>query len=116
LDARSRDRDAQARFHLALLCRDAPPFPGLTDGQARSHAQRNVHFNARLSAVTLAKLDARHGEATAAFSLARLTRRAVTQQLIERMVQPCAAGHSVEHASPDDEARGHSGLITETAA
>lgn len=79
----------KARVHIEFLCRDATPCTGLTDGQARSQAQLNFHFNASWSAVTLAKLDARQqrGEPVAAFSMASLKRRAVNQHLIDRICQ-----------------------------
>ena len=52
-----------------FLFRDAKQFTGLTDCQARSQAKLNFHFNASLSAVTLAKLEARQqtGEAHVRF-------------------------------------------------
>jgi DDE superfamily endonuclease len=118
LDALSLYRYYKARFQIEFLFRDAKQFTGLTDCQARSHAKLNFHFNASLSAVTLAKLDARqqYGEATAAFSMASLKRRAFNQHLIERIVQHLAAGHSLEKSSPDYEELCNYGIITETAA
>ena len=94
-----------------FLFRDAKQFTGLTDCQARSHAKLHFHFNASLSAVTLAKLEARqqHGEAASAFSMASLKRCAFNQHLIERIVQHLAEGHSYEELC-------NYGLITETAA
>jgi hypothetical protein len=87
IDALTLYRSDKARCQSELLCRDATQFTGLTDGQARSHAKRTVHFNARLSAVTCAKLDARqhNGDAASGVSLASLKRRAVNQPLIERL-------------------------------
>jgi hypothetical protein len=118
LEALSLYRYYKARFQIEFLFRDAKQFTGLTDCQARSHAKLNFHFNASLSAVTLAKLDARqqYGEATAAFSMASLKRRAFNQHLIERIVQHLAAGHSLEKSSPDYEELCNYGIITETAA
>ena len=49
----------KACFQIEFLFRDAKQFTGLTDCQARSQAKLNFHFNASLSAVTLAKLEAR---------------------------------------------------------
>jgi DDE superfamily endonuclease len=118
LDALTLYRFYKARFQIEFLFRDAKQFTGLTDCQARSQAKLNFHFNASLSAVTLAKLDARqqHGEAAAAFSMASLKRRAFNQHLIERIVQHLAEGHSWEKSSPDYEELCNYGLITETAA
>ena len=64
LDALTIYRYYKARFQIEFLFRDAKQFTGLTDCQARSQAKLNFHFNASLSAVTLAKLEARqqHGD------------------------------------------------------
>ena len=59
LDALTLYRYYKARFQIEFLFRDAKQFTGLTDCQARSQAKLHFHFNASLSAVTLAKLDAR---------------------------------------------------------
>jgi hypothetical protein len=68
----------------------------LTDCQARSQARLNFHFQASLSAVTLATLDARqqNGNAASLFSMASLKRRAFNQHLIERISQHLAEGHA----------------------
>jgi len=118
LDALSLYRYYKARFQIEFLFRDAKQFTGLTDCQARSHAKLTFHFNASLSAVTLAKLDARqqYGEAAAAFSMTSLKRRAFNQHLIERIVQHLAEGYSLEKSSPDYEELCNYGIITETAA
>jgi DDE superfamily endonuclease len=80
----------KARCQIELLCRDAKQCTGLSDGQARSQATRAFHCNASLSAVTLAKLEARqqHGNCDQAFSMASLKRRACNQHLIERICAP----------------------------
>jgi hypothetical protein len=118
LDALTLYRYYKARFQIEFLFRDAKQFTGLTDCQARSHAKLNFHFNASLSAVTFAKLEARQqpGEAASAFSMASLKRRAFNQHLIERIVQHLAEGHSLEKSSPDYEELCNYGIITETAA
>src|SRR3989442_2680938 len=53
-----------SRFQIAFLFRDAKQCTGLSDCQARAKAQRDFHFNASLSAVTFAKLEARSEEHT----------------------------------------------------
>ena len=118
LDALTIYRYYKARFQIEFLFRDAKQFTGLTDCQARSHAKLNFHFNASLSAVTLAKLDARQqqGDIASAFSMASLKRRAFNQHLIERISQYLAKGHSLEKSSPDYEELCNYGTITETAA
>ena len=118
LDVLTIYRYYKARFQIEFLFRDAKQFTGLTDCQARSQAKLNLHFNASLSAVTLAKLDARqqNGEAASPFSMASLKRRAFNQHLIERISQHLAEGHSLEKSSPDYEELCNYGTITETAA
>ena len=118
LDALTIYRYYKARFQIEFLFRDAKQFAGLTDCQARSQAKLNFHFHASLSAVTLAKLEARqqNGDAASGFSMASLKRRAFNQHLIERISQHFAKGHSLEKSSPDYEALCNYGTITETAA
>jgi len=77
----------KARFQIECLFRDAKQCTGLSDCQARSKAKLDLHFNASLSAVTFAKLEARHqhGNGDQAFSMASLKRRAFNQHLIDRI-------------------------------
>jgi DDE superfamily endonuclease len=118
LDALTLYRYDKARFQIEFLFRDAKQFTGLTDCQARSQAKLNLHFNASLSAVTLAKLEARqqYGEAASAFSMASLKRRAFNHHLIERISQHVAQGRSLEKSSPEYENLCNYGTITEMAA
>jgi hypothetical protein len=87
LDALTVYRYDKARFQIEFLFRDAKQCTGLTDCQARSQAKLHLHFNASLSAVTLATLDARqqNGAAASAVSMASLKRRAFNRHLIERL-------------------------------
>jgi Transposase DDE domain len=118
VDALTVYRYYKARFQSEFLCRDAKQFTGLTDCQARSQAQLHFHFTASVSAVTLAKLDARQqtGEAASPVSMASLKRRAFNQHLIERISQHVAEGHSLEKSSPAYEALCNYGILTEMAA
>jgi hypothetical protein len=118
LDALTLYRYYKARFQIEFLFRDAKQFTGLCDSQARSQAKLNFHFNASLSAVTLAKLEARqqNGNAASGFSMASLKRRAFNQHLIERISQYLARGHSLEKFSPDYEELCNYGAITDLAA
>jgi hypothetical protein len=95
-----------------------PQFTGLLDCQARSKAKLDFHFNASLTAVSLAKLEAlqRRGEADLAFSMASLKRRAFNQHLIERICEHFANGQSLEKSSPDYEELCNYGTITDLAA
>ena len=118
LDALTLYRYYKARFQIEFLFRDAKQFTGLTDSQARSQVKLNFHFNASLSAVTLAKLEARqhNGDAAAVFSMASLKRRAFNQHLIERISQYLATGHSLEKSSPAYEELCNYGTIIDLAA
>jgi hypothetical protein len=108
----------KARFQIEFLFRDAKQFTGLSDGQARSKAKLDFHFNATLSAVTFAKREARHqhGPCDQAFSMASLKRRAFNQHLVDRICEHLANGQSLEKSSPDYEALCNYGLIADKAA
>jgi hypothetical protein len=108
----------KARFQIEFLFRDAKQFTGLSDCQARSKAKLDFHFNASLSAVTFAKLEARqqNGNCDQAFSMASLKRRAFNQHLIDRICEYLANGQSLEKSSPDYETLCNYGLIADEAA
>jgi hypothetical protein len=118
LDPLTLYRYYKARFQVEFLFRDAKQFAGLSDCQARSKAKLDFHFNASLSAVTFAKLEARHqhGNGDQAFSMASLKRRAFNQHLIERICEHLANGQSLDKSSPDYEALCNYGIITDEAA
>ena len=108
----------KARFQIEFLFRDAKQFAGLSDCQARAKAKLAFHFNASLSAVPFAKLEARHqtGHCGQAFSMARLKRRAFNQHLIDRICEHLANGQSLEKSSPDYETLCNYGIIADEAA
>ena len=108
----------KTRFQVEFLFRDAKQFTGLSDCQARSKAKLDFHFNASLSAVTFAKLEARHqsGNSDQAFSMASLKRRAFNQHLVDRICEHLANGQSLEKSSPDYEALCSYGIIADEAA
>jgi SRSO17 transposase len=118
LDPLTLYRYSKARFQVEFLFRDAKQFAGLSDCQGRSKAKLDFHFNASLSAVTFAKLEARHqhGNGDQAFSMASLKRRAFNQHLIERICEHLANGQSLDKSSPDYEALCNYGIITDEAA
>jgi hypothetical protein len=118
LDALTLYRYYKARFHIEFLFRAAKQFTGLGDCQARSQAKLAFHFKASLTAVTLAKLEARqhHGDAVSSFSMASLKRRAFNQHLIDRIYAHLAKGHRLEKSSPDYEELCNYGSLTELAA
>jgi DDE superfamily endonuclease len=118
LDALTLYRYYKARFQIEFLFRDAKQFTGLCDCQARAQATLDFHFNASLTAVTLAKLEARqqNGGTGASFSMASLKRRAFNQHLIDRICDQLAKGHSLEKSSPTYEDLCNYGSITGLAA
>lgn len=118
LDPLTLYRYYKARFQIEFLFRDAKQFTGLSDCQARSKTKLDFHFNASLSAVTFAKLEARHqnGHCDQAFSMASLKRRAFNQHLVDRICEHLANGQSLEKSSPDYEALCNYGIIADEAA
>lgn len=111
-------RAYKARFQMEFIFRDATQLTGLSDGQARSNAKLDFHFNASLSAAHIAKLEARQqqGDSEEPLAMASLKRRAFNQHLLERIVEHLANGHSLEKSSPDYEALCNYGVILKEAA
>lgn len=111
-------RSYKARFQVEFLFREAKQWTGLSDCQARSKATLDFHCKASLTALTLAKLEARQqmGSAERPVSMASLKRRACTQHLIDGLCAHCANGHSLEKASPASEQLCHYATSTESAA
>lgn len=58
LDAKTIYRYYKARFQIEFIFRDAKQFTGLSDCQARCQDSLDFHFNASLTALNLAKVDA----------------------------------------------------------
>ena len=58
LDAETIYRYFKARFQIEFIFRDAKQFTGLNDCQVRRQDSLNFHFNASLTALNLAKVDA----------------------------------------------------------
>lgn len=111
-------RSYKARFQIEFIFRDAKQFTGLSDCQARSKAKLDFHFNASLSAVNVAKLEARQprGDSDEPMSMASLKRRAFNQHLLDRIFEHLANGQNLEKSSPDYEALCNYGVITREAA
>lgn len=108
----------KARFQIEFLFRDAKQFTGLTDCQARSQAKLHCHFNASLTAVSLAKLTTQqqpYGQ-EGSFSMASLKRRAFNQHLLDRIIDHLADGASLEKYSPAYESLCNYGTIIALAA
>lgn len=118
IDPPTLSRDDKARFQLEFWVRDAEQWAGLTDGQAHSQAHLDVHFKARLTAVSLAKLEARQqsGQAASSYSRASLKRRAFNQPLIDRLCEHLANGPRLDTSRPEYDTLCNYGLMTEWAA
>jgi hypothetical protein len=109
----------RARFQIEFLFRDAKQFAGLTDCQARSHAKLDCHFNASLTAVSLAKLEAQQqarGVLNQPFSMASLKRRAFNQHLLDQIMVNLEAGAELTKFSPTYESLCNYGTISQEAA
>ena len=89
LDAYSIYLYYKSRFQIEFLFRDSKQFTGLADCQARDLTKLDFHFNASLTALNLAKLDAvrQHNCSTnLVFSMASYKRRAFNYHLLERFI------------------------------
>ncbi|MGL5922220.1 transposase [Chroococcidiopsis sp.] len=74
------------RFQIEFIFRDAKQFTGLSDCQARDAKALDFHFNASLTALNLAKLDAHRqhsGQQPFVFSMASIKRRALNEHLLD---------------------------------
>lgn len=77
------------RFQIEFIFRDAKQFTGLEDCQARDAQKLEFHFNASLTALNLAKLEAlqhHSGQTPFVFSMASVKRRALNQHLLDRFM------------------------------
>ena len=78
------------RFQIEFLFRDAKQFTGLEDCQARDLTKLEFHFNASLTALNLAKVEANQqqsGQERVPFSMASAKRRALNQHLLDRFIE-----------------------------
>lgn len=78
------------RFQIEFIFRDAKQFTGLEDCQARDAQKLAFHFNASLTALNLAKLDAlsqHSGQEPFVFSLASIKRRMLNQHLLDQFIR-----------------------------
>jgi hypothetical protein len=77
------------RFQIEFIFRDAKQFTGLEDCQARDAQKLAFHFNASLTALNLARLEAwqqHSGQAPFVFSMASVKRRRLNQHLLDRFI------------------------------
>ncbi len=83
----------KARFQLEFLFRDAKQFTGLVDSQARDEKALHFHFNAVLSTVNPAKIEAQrlnHSKQTTVFSLSSWKQRYFNEQFLELIISKLA--------------------------
>jgi hypothetical protein len=75
------------RFQIEFIFRDSKQFTGLKDCQARDGVKLDFHFNSSLSALNVAKLQNRGGEAReSGFSMTNQKRWAWNEYLLERFI------------------------------
>jgi hypothetical protein len=96
-----------------FLFRDSNPFAGLTDGQARRTDALPFHTNARLTAVSLSKLQAVQtlGRLPAPFSMASIVRRCFNQHFLKKILAYLADGRGLAENSPEYETLCNYGII-----
>lgn len=89
LDPERLYRYYKARFQIEFVFRDAKQFTGLTDCQARPQASLDFHFNAALTTLNLAKVDAYLSfgyDAETPFSLATQKMVYFNQHFLEKVL------------------------------
>jgi hypothetical protein len=93
----------RARFQIEFLLRDAKQATGLSDCQARDRDKLHFHFNASLTAASLAKLEAQQqagGQLSEPFSIHSLQRRAFNSHLLDRIIHHLEEGQSLNKSTP----------------
>jgi len=94
----------QLRFQIEFLFRDAKQFTGLEDCQARDLTKLEFHFNASLTALNLAKVEANpqhSGQERVPFSMASVKRRALNQHLLNRFIATLDLEPTLIKSHPD---------------
>lgn len=107
LDAETIYRYSKARFQIEFIFRDAKQFTGLCDCQARCQKSLDFHFNASLTALNLAKIDAYLSfdyDAETPFSMATQKMVYFNQHLIEKVFAILELDLSLIKCTPDFEA------------
>ncbi len=88
-DAKQIYKFYQLRFQMEFIFRNAKQFTGLQDCQARDLPKLNFYFNASLTALNLARVEAQQqhkGGDPFVFSMASVKRRALNHNLLERFI------------------------------
>lgn len=106
----------KARFQLEFLFRDAKQFTGLSDCQARDAQALDFHFNASLTTVNLAKIEAlqnNQADEPIVFSLSSIKQRAFNQHFLEMIIEKLALEQSAIKNHPDyDYIRSYGAIAT----
>lgn len=119
LDAVTLYRYYRARFQIEFLLRDAKQATGLSDCQARDRDKLHFHFNASLTAASLAKLEAQQqagGQMSEPFSIHSLQRRAFNTHLLDRIIHQLENGQSLDKSTPLYRTLCNYGTIAQNAA
>ena len=94
----------KARFQIAFIFRDAKQFTGLSHCQARGQASLDFHFNASLTALNLAKVDAYLSfgyNPETPFSMATQKMVYFNEHLLKKVFSILALDPSVLKCNPD---------------
>jgi hypothetical protein len=100
------------RFQIEFIFRDSKQFTGLKDCQARDGVKLDFHFNSSLSALNVAKLQNRGGEAREApFSMTNQKRWAWNEYLLERFIAELGLDQTLIKSHPQYSKLCQHGLI-----
>ena len=100
------------RFQIEFIFRDSKQFTGLKDCQARDGVKLDFHFNSSLSALNVAKLQNRGGEAReSGFSMANQKRWAWNEYLLERFIAELGLDQTLIKSHPQYSKLCQHGLI-----
>jgi hypothetical protein len=107
LDGRKLVEWSGARCQIEFLFRDSTQFTGLSDGQARTEAALDVHVNAALATLNLARTEQlleQTGESPQLFSMASWKQRQVNERLLDVFIEKLALEPSwvKKHPSYDE--------------
>jgi hypothetical protein len=101
------------RFQIEFIFRDSKQFTGLKDCQARDGVKLDFHFNSSLSALNVAKLQSRDGEAKeSSFSMANQKRLAWNHYLLERFIAELGLDQTLIKSHPQYHKLCQHGLIS----
>lgn len=117
LAAKTIYRYYKARFQIEFIFRDAKQFTGLNDCQARCQESLDFHFNASLTALNLAKIDAYFSfdyDPATPFSMATQKMVYFNEHLLQKVFFILALDLSLIKSNPEFEALRTYGAIAPT--